>query len=58
MLATELLLKLTDETNLDFLVLSQLGNWNEDNDDLLAIELKLLRKEYIRKIKVIAPHYI
>ena len=43
MFATKLLFKLSDETDLDFLVLSQLWNWNEDDDDLLAIEFELLR---------------
>ncbi len=41
--AAELLLKLTNQTDLDLLVLFQLGNRNKDDDGLLALNVNLLK---------------
>lgn len=45
-LAREFLFQLPDETCLDLLVRPQLGNWHQDNDGLLALDINLLHTQH------------
>lgn len=51
--ATEFLLKLTDESRLDLVVVLQLTERDEDDDSLAAaIKLKLLSSRYVQIAKI------
>lgn len=43
MLSTELLLQLTDETRVDFLEITKLGDRNINNNSLLVVKFEFLK---------------